>query len=325
MRGFDDDVRRAAQDPSTPAIGLFGLPDDSGVRLNSGRPGAAHGPTAFRTAFARFGVAEPAFALTPGRHAIAKPMPEIFDFGDVAMPEPLTKRDRLYPSPAHLQRVHDAVSAAAAHVAATGLIPVAIGGGHDLTFAFLRGVFSVAPRSAAAKPPRRTPAARRSTAARHALYVDPHLDVRAEPGSGMPFRSLIESGTLARLTNIGAQPMVNTAQHAAWFLSHGGRVASLPANPAAAKRLLADVDAVSIDLDALDAAHAPGVSALNPVGFSPRELAPLLRAAGESPSVRAIDFMELCPRFDPAGQTARAAVFLFLCFLQGLARRGAAS
>src|SRR5687767_8945741 len=35
------------------AIALLGLPDDLGVRLNGGRPGAAEGPTAFLAALAR--------------------------------------------------------------------------------------------------------------------------------------------------------------------------------------------------------------------------------------------------------------------------------
>ncbi|MEO1129082.1 MAG: hypothetical protein AAFX05_05155, partial [Planctomycetota bacterium] len=36
-------------------VALLGLPDDLGVRLNGGRPGAAAGPTAFRAALARAG------------------------------------------------------------------------------------------------------------------------------------------------------------------------------------------------------------------------------------------------------------------------------
>ncbi len=36
-------------------VALIGLPDDTGVQLNKGMPGAAMGPQAFRAALARYG------------------------------------------------------------------------------------------------------------------------------------------------------------------------------------------------------------------------------------------------------------------------------
>ena len=50
-------IRRAS--PEGCRIGLIGLADDLGVRLNNGRPGAREGPRAFRAALARYGVADP--------------------------------------------------------------------------------------------------------------------------------------------------------------------------------------------------------------------------------------------------------------------------
>src|SRR5215471_20291810 len=44
-----------ADTPENSAIALLGLPDDTGIRLNGGRPGAADGPRAFREALAAFG------------------------------------------------------------------------------------------------------------------------------------------------------------------------------------------------------------------------------------------------------------------------------
>ena len=74
-------------------------------------------------------------------------------------------------------------------------------------------------------------------------------------------------------------------------------------------------------LDLHDAAHAPGVSAPNPCGCSPHDLARWARWAGREPRVRCIDLMELCPPMDVDGRTARLAAHLFLCFLRGVAER----
>lgn len=78
---------------------------------------------------------------------------------------------------------------------------------------------------------------------------------------------------------------------------------------------------VSFDLDVLDAAHAPGVSALNPAGWNVREAGAWVRACGADKRVRCFDLMELNPRFDADGRTARIAAHLFLTFLSGFAQR----
>jgi hypothetical protein len=52
---------------------------------------------------------------------------------------------------------------------------------------------------------------------------------------------------------------------------------------------------VSLDLDVIDQAFAPGVSAMNPCGWSPARAENWVRAAGAEPDVRAFDIMELSP------------------------------
>ena len=103
-----------------------------------------------------------------------------------------------------------------------------------------------------------------------------------------------------------------------WFRAHGGRTHPENAKVALpkAKNLF-----VSFDLDVLDAAHAPGVSALNPAGWNVREAEAWVRACGADPRVRCFDLMELNPAHDPDGRTARVAAHLFLSFLQGFAQR----
>lgn len=262
--------------PAGCAVALLGLPDDRGVKLNHGRPGAAGGPTAFRAALARYGAAEPA----------AGAWPRVFDAGDVA-------------TGATLAQTHARVTAAAAALLDAGLLPVAVGGGHDLTFPFVRAVAERWPCPTG-------------------VYFDAHLDVRETPGSGMPFRRLIEDCGVPALHLHGFRPMVNTRAHLDWFKAHGGRV--YPDGAKVALPRARDLFA-SFDLDVLDAAQAPGVSAANPAGWSAREAEGWARACGADARVRCFDLMELNPRFDPDGRTARVAAHLFLAFLAGIGAR----
>lgn len=257
-------------------VALLGLPDDRGVRMNHGRSGAAGGPTAFRAALARYGAAGSAIG----------PLPGVFDAGDV-------KPGRT------LGETHERVTAVTAALLEAGLFPIAVGGGHDLTFPFVRAVAAMLPNLAG-------------------LYFDAHLDVRETPGSGMPFRRLIEACGISALHLHGFRPLVNSREHLAWFTAHGGRT-----YPDGAKVVLPRAKNlfVSFDLDVLDAAQAPGVSALNPAGWTVREAEAWVRACGTDGHVRCFDLMELNPRFDADGRTARAAAHLFLTFLAGFAQR----
>lgn len=288
--------------PDGCAVALLGLADDTGVKMNHGRPGAKAGPAAFRAALARYGAASPG-------------LPRVFDAGDV-------KPGR------SLDETHQRVTAATTTLLEAGLFPIAIGGGHDLTFPFVRAVAAKYPKPAG-------------------LYFDAHLDVRETAGSGMPFRRLVEDCGVSALHLHGFRPLVNSTEHLAWFKTHGGRIYpdGSPVRPplissgAAATSPRSDARGrgrprsnqesssaepslfVSFDLDVLDASHAPGVSALNPSGWSVREAEAWVRACGAEKRVRCFDLMELNPRFDPEGRTARIAAHLFLTFLAGFAQR----
>ena len=259
--------------PAGCTVALLGLPDDTGVKLNHGRSGARGGPTAFRSALARYGTALPG-------------LPRVFDAGDV-------KPGRT------LGETHRRVTAATSALLELGLFPLGIGGGHDLTFPFVRAVVLKFPQLAG-------------------LYFDAHLDVRETTGSGMPFRKLVEECGVTALHLHGFRPLVNSPGHFAWFKAHGGRI-----YPDGAKIALPKAKHffVSFDLDVLDAACAPGVSALNPSGWTVSQAEAWVRACGADQRVHCFDLMELNPRFDPDGRTARIAAHLFLTFLHGYAQR----
>jgi formiminoglutamase len=78
---------------------------------------------------------------------------------------------------------------------------------------------------------------------------------------------------------------------------------------------------LSIDLDGIDAAQAPGVSARNPLGLGVAHAAELAEAAGLRREIKHFDVMELCPAHDTDERTAHVAAYLFLSFMAGYARR----
>jgi formimidoylglutamase len=279
-------------------VALLGLPDDEGVRLNNGRPGAKDGPRALRAALAAYGVAAPD----------GFQWPRVFDAGDV-----VPGKD--------IHETHARVTEATAAILEHGLFPIAIGGGHDLTFPFVRAVASgFRPMQNASDPATsQSPGPKAHSLA--AVYFDAHLDVRDTVGSGMPFRSLIEHCGVRELHVMGLNPFANTHEHTEWFRAHGGRIQGAPTPGTHIQLPTHNPCFVSFDMDVLDASAAPGVSATNPSGWSVAQAEPWLLAAGRSERVRCFDIMELNPAHDEGGRTARAAAHLLLTFLHGFAER----
>jgi formiminoglutamase len=271
-------------EPQDCSIALIGLPDDLGVRMNNGRPGAAAGPDAFRAALARYGAANPLSFTWPG----------VFDAGDVM------------PVADDLHATHQRVTETVRTVVDAGFLPVGIGGGHDLTFPFVRAVAEAMRDSDGG-----------DAASLVGVYFDAHLDVREEDGSGMPFRRLIEGGYCRSLHVHGLDDFAVSREHLAWFQSHGGRIDPFgPADEWPDGELF-----VSFDLDVLDQSCAPGVSAMNPCGWSTELGCRWARAAGRCQRVRCFDIMELSPAHDPDGRTARLAARLFYEFIRGYSER----
>jgi formimidoylglutamase len=276
-------------------VGLLGLADDLGVAMNGGRTGAKDGPNALRAALARYGVARRMDETD------ATVFPHVFDFGNIV--------------PAgSLAQTHARVTEAVEHILDLGLFPIGIGGGHDLTFPFVRAV------------------AKRAGGL-HGIYFDAHLDVRESEGSGMPFRRLIEECGVTRLTCVGLDRFANTREHFAWFREHGGEARDFePSEWPRPDPACPGGQFVSIDLDVLDCSHAPGVSAMNPAGMDAGRLCSYAYAAGLAAGrgrgdgesggkggVRCFDIMELNPAHDPDGRTARLAARLLLECLRGMA------
>lgn len=278
------------------AIALLGLPDDTGVRLNGGRPGAALGPAALRAALSTFGTSWD--SVQRRRLDVG-----VFDAGDV---EPAEGADE-----AALLCTHARVEASVRRLHDLGLLPVCIGGGHDLSL------------------PSLTALSKHLMLPLGGVNLDAHLDARERIGSGMAFRHLINGGFVdpSRFVEFGLNRFANDEVDFRWLEACGATLMcagdSEPGPPELFARALGKggLGFVSIDLDGLDAATVPGVSALNPAGVGLREAARLAEAAGREPRVLHFDIMELSPPNDPGGRSARVAAYLFLSFLTGFCER----
>ena len=75
---------------------------------------------------------------------------------------------------------------------------------------------------------------------------------------------------------------------------------------------------VSVDIDCLDAAFAPGTSGAEPGGLTTRELLRAVREVGRA-GYSAFDVVEVAPQYDPAGITAAAACRVVLDMLASAA------
>src|SRR5690606_5937899 len=79
---------------------------------------------------------------------------------------------------------------------------------------------------------------------------------------------------------------------------------------------------ISFDLDAVDQSQAPGVSAPATGGITAELWLRAARLAGRCAAVTSADVVELNPRFDRDGQTARLAALTVWHLLRGYSERG---
>ncbi|MGE6489617.1 agmatinase family protein [Paenisporosarcina sp. NPDC076898] len=167
------------------------------------------------------------------------------------------------------------------------------------------------------------------------LQLDTHLDVRDPadlgPANGTPIRQLID-GEIVRgedVVNIGLHGYFNAAPLVEYAKKHGIRMITLrkarelgvaQCVEEQLKELVKRVDRVyvTVDMDVLDIAVAPGVPASTPGGMTAEELFQSLVRIGQHDAVRHIDFVCLDPSRDVAtSATVKTGVYAWLEFITG--------
>ena len=267
------------------AVAVLGVPFDSGV---SYRPGARFGPQAIRAASKLLRAYHQGMDVEPWYvHQVA-------DAGDLA-PNPFDIAEAI----ATIERGGRAALEHADHL-------LAIGGDHTIALPMLRLAHE-----------RHGPIA--------LVHFDAHLDTwdtyfGAAYTHGTPFRRAFEEGLLAeeRSAHVGIRGPIFGKQDLVDDAGMGFEIASA-ADVArqGVDRIVERVRArvgdspvyVSIDIDVLDPAHAPGTGTPEPGGLTTREAQLILRGFAGLPIVGA-DVVEVAPAYDHAELTSLAAANL---------------
>lgn len=274
-------VSDSSADSPGPAA-LLGFCSDEGVRRNKGRLGAAAAPAAIRAALGSLAF-HGARALT--------------DVGDVVV-----AGESLEDGQARAGRVLTAMLDA-------GQLTFVLGGGHETAFASYLGVAGTAAVANGARL--------------GVLNLDAHFDLRDAPvpSSGTPFLQMARAETAAgRKLNyavVGISEPNNT--RILFDTAHDLDVKYLLDEDCSAERTAAFVSAfletvdivyLTIDLDVLPAAVAPGVSAPAAYGVPLPVIAAVCRQVAASGKLFHFDVAELNPEFDVDNRTAKVAARL---------------
>jgi agmatinase len=185
-----------------------------------------------------------------------------------------------------------AIESAVAALLAREAIPILLGGDHSITYPVIR-------------------AFKRRHAAFDILHVDAHPDLYDELDGdryshACPFARIAEDGLPGQLVQVGIRTMTGHQREQAQ--TFGARVVPMSDWLRGTRFDLVRPAYLSIDLDALDPAFAPGVSHPEPGGLSVRELLGILHTL-PVPLIGA-DVVEYNPRQDPTGVTAVVAAKL---------------
>lgn len=263
-------------------IQLLGIPSD----INSSyRRGAATGPAAIRKAwqrYAEFGNASTESGLESGIDFRCN------DLGDVPVDE----------SVADHARIVDAV----ARAASSGPV-LALGGDHSVTWPVVEGLARI-------------------HGPLNLLHFDAHPDLyddyEGNPRShASPFARIMERGLARRLVQVGVRTW--NRHNRTQAQRFGVEVVEWQGFTSATVPIPSAPLYVTIDLDALDPAFAPGVSHPEPAGLTVRDIVQVL-ARIPTPPVGA-DIVELNPLHDAGDATALVAVKLMKELMGAMARR----
>ncbi len=275
-------------------VAVLGVPFDSGV---SYRPGARFGPAAVRAGSKLLRPFHPALDVEPWNTL------QVADAGDAAV------------NPFDLLEAVAQIEAAAEETYARADRLVTIGGDHTIALPLLRALHR-----------RHGPIA--------IVHFDAHLDTwdtyfGAPYTHGTPFRRASEEGLLAmdRAAHVGTRGPL----YARTDLVEDRRLgfATVSTEDIAKRGVDEAIDRIrdrvgdlpvylSVDIDVLDPAHAPGTGTPEPGGLTTRELQLILRGLTDLPLVGA-DVVEVSPAYDHAELTSLAAANVVYEFLGLLA------
>ncbi len=294
-------MRLPTQDDAKGLDACFvGVPLDIGT---SNRAGTRHGPRQIR--------AESCLIRPYNMATRAAPFDslQVADIGDVAI------------NTFHLPKCMDIITNFYAEkVLAHGAIPMTLGGDHTITFPILRAI-------------------KEKHGPVGLVHIDAHADINdhqfGEPiAHGTPFRRCVEEDLIDgnRTVQIGLRGSGYAAEDFDWPREQGFRV--VPAEECWYKSLTPLMEEVrekvaggpvylSMDIDGLDPAFAPGTGTPEIGGLTTSQAMEIIRGCRGLDLV-GCDLVEVSPPYDPNGNTALVGanmLFEMLCALPGVKSR----
>jgi agmatinase len=287
-----------AEDVERLEVAVLGAPFDGGATFRSG---ARFGPAAIREASALLRPYSEPLDVSPFAEA------QVADAGDAA------------PNPFDITAAHEEIERGAASLHERGAAVLGLGGDHSVALALLR-------------------AASRRSGKLSLLQLDAHTDTwnsyyGAKVTHGTIFRRAAEEGLIdpSRSVQIGLRGSVyasadyqeNRELGFNMMLARELEVVGVEGAVEMAREHLTLPVYVSVDVDVLDPAFAPGTGTPESGGLTPREVLAVLRGLAGGPRIVSADVVEVSPPYDHAGLTALAAanVAYDLACLLVLARR----
>jgi agmatinase len=290
-----------------PDVAVVGAPFDDST---TNRPGARFGPRALR-----------ASAYLPGTYHLDLGI-EIFDWldvvdaGDAYCPHGLTEAS------------HANIRAKVGSIAQLGIVPMIIGGDHSITWPAASGVAEAV-----------------GWGELGVLHFDAHADTADTvdgnlASHGTPMRRLIESGAVRgrNFVQVGLRGYWPPPDVFAWMREQGMRwhmmqeVWERGSRAVVADAIEQALDGcaalyLSVDIDVLDPAFAPGTGTPEPGGMTSADLLRAVRQIVLDTNVVAVDIVEVSPPYDNADVTVNCAHRVALEVFAALAhrRRAAAS
>jgi agmatinase len=284
-----------------PDVAIVGAPFDVAT---TNRPGARFGPRAIRTT-----------AYEPGTYHMDLGLEifdwlEVVDFGDAFCPHGQTEVSH--------NNIRERVHA----VASRGIVPVVLGGDHSITWpsatavADMHGYGNVG-----------------------IVHFDAHADTADIidgnlASHGTPMRRLIESGAVpgTHFVQVGLRGYWPPQDVFEWMLAQGmvwhtmqeiweRGFKAVMADAVGEALAKADKLYVSVDIDVLDPAHAPGTGTPEPGGITSVDLLRMVRQLCYEHDVAGVDVVEVAPAYDHAELTVNAAHRVVFEALAGMAAR----
>jgi formiminoglutamase len=280
------DVLRPYDSTAQGGSAILGFASDEGVRRNHGRIGAAGGPAVIRGMLARLPVHRPV---------------SLYDAGDVAC----TNGD--------LEGAQERLASRIAMLLGRGVRPIILGGGHEVAYGSFLGLTEhLGDRLASANV--------------LIINFDAHFDLRRapRPNSGTPFRQIAElcarRGAAFHYLCFGISELANTSALFERAESHGVeywldeqmRALTFEGLRGTLRQRMESVGKIylSVDLDVLPGAVAPGVSAPAARGVALELVEDLIDEILSSGKLTLADIAEFNPLLDRDDQTARIAARL---------------